>query len=216
MSSKQDRAELLQGTLDLIVLRALSMMGPLHAFGLASRLEQVSHHPLLLNQGTLYPALVRLEQFYPFPAAALRQALAPYADETPAVWVQEEPENMGAWRYLKILQGDRLVNRFPLTHISRDESASPATGSRSSHELEQNELVKSYSEDAGSVGKTPPGSYVIMQDGKPKPTPDAQSWSSWVPGFSAVSFALDVGDVAMTVPDPELSPFGYHVIKRIK
>jgi PadR family transcriptional regulator, regulatory protein PadR len=54
--------ELLQGTLDLIVLRALSTMGPLHAYALASRLAQVSDHPLALNQGTLYPALVRLEQ----------------------------------------------------------------------------------------------------------------------------------------------------------
>ena len=57
-----DRVELLQGTLDLIVLRALSTMGPQHAYGLASRLEQVAEHPLMLNQGTLYPALVRLEQ----------------------------------------------------------------------------------------------------------------------------------------------------------
>ena len=57
-----ERVELLQGTLDLIVLRALSTMGPLHAYGLASRLEQVAEHPLMLNQGTLYPALVRLEQ----------------------------------------------------------------------------------------------------------------------------------------------------------
>jgi PadR family transcriptional regulator len=54
--------ELLQGTLDLIILRALSTMGAQHAYGLAARLEQVSEHPLLLNQGTLYPALVRLEQ----------------------------------------------------------------------------------------------------------------------------------------------------------
>ena len=53
--------ELLQGTLDLIVLRALSTMGQQHAYGLASRLEQVAEHPLMLNQGTLYPALVRLE-----------------------------------------------------------------------------------------------------------------------------------------------------------
>jgi PadR family transcriptional regulator, regulatory protein PadR len=53
--------ELLQGTLDLIVLRALSTMGPLHAYALATRLEQVPDHPLTLNQGTLYPALVRLE-----------------------------------------------------------------------------------------------------------------------------------------------------------
>jgi PadR family transcriptional regulator PadR len=54
--------ELLQGTLDLIVLRALETMGPQHAYGLAARLAQVSDHPLTLNQGTLYPALVRLEQ----------------------------------------------------------------------------------------------------------------------------------------------------------
>ena len=56
------RVELLHGTLDLIVLRALATMGPLHAYALASRLEQVAEHPLMLNQGTLYPALVRLEQ----------------------------------------------------------------------------------------------------------------------------------------------------------
>lgn len=62
MSSKDTPVELLQGTLDLIVLRALSTMGPLHAYALATRLAQVSDHPLSLNQGTLYPALVRLEQ----------------------------------------------------------------------------------------------------------------------------------------------------------
>ena len=56
------KVELLQGTLDLIVLRALSTMGPQHAYGLTARLEQVAEHPLELNQGTLYPALVRLEQ----------------------------------------------------------------------------------------------------------------------------------------------------------
>lgn len=60
MASKQS-VELLQGTLDLIVLRALDTMGPLHAYALATRLAQVSDHPLSLNQGTLYPALVRLE-----------------------------------------------------------------------------------------------------------------------------------------------------------
>jgi transcriptional regulator len=62
MPSGQGRNVLLQGSLDLIVLRALATMGPLHAYALATRLEQVSDHPFTLNQGTLYPALVRLEQ----------------------------------------------------------------------------------------------------------------------------------------------------------
>jgi PadR family transcriptional regulator PadR len=52
----------LQGTLDLIVLRALETMGPQHAYSLATRLVQVADDPLVLNQGTLYVALVRLEQ----------------------------------------------------------------------------------------------------------------------------------------------------------
>jgi transcriptional regulator len=58
---RKDRVELLQGTLDLIVLRALATMGAQHAYGLAARLEQVARPSLTLNQGTLYPALVRLE-----------------------------------------------------------------------------------------------------------------------------------------------------------
>jgi transcriptional regulator len=61
-SGEKARLELLQGTLDLIVLQALATMGPQHAYALATRLEQVADHPFSLNQGTLYPALVRLEQ----------------------------------------------------------------------------------------------------------------------------------------------------------
>jgi transcriptional regulator len=62
MSSEEQRIELLQGSLDLIVLRTLATMGPLHAYAIATRLEQISEYPLDLNLGTLYPALVRLEQ----------------------------------------------------------------------------------------------------------------------------------------------------------
>jgi PadR family transcriptional regulator, regulatory protein PadR len=60
-SEEGTRVEVLQGTLDLIILQALSTMGPQHAYGLAARLKQVSDYPLPLNQGTLYAALVRLE-----------------------------------------------------------------------------------------------------------------------------------------------------------
>ncbi len=57
-----DKSDVLHGTLDLMVLKTLEMMGPLHGYRLARRIEQVSDAALALNQGTLYPALVRLEQ----------------------------------------------------------------------------------------------------------------------------------------------------------
>jgi transcriptional regulator len=56
------RGEVLQGTLDLIVLQTLHALGPLHGYGIAMRIQQVSEDLLKLNQGTLYPALLRLEQ----------------------------------------------------------------------------------------------------------------------------------------------------------
>ena len=58
----EDKPDVLQGTLALLVLRTLDTLGPLHGYGIARRIEQVSGNKLALNQGTLYPALLRLEQ----------------------------------------------------------------------------------------------------------------------------------------------------------
>jgi PadR family transcriptional regulator len=60
--SSQDKADVLQGTLDLLVLKTLDALGPMHGWGIAQRIEQLSSSALSLNQGTLYPALLRLEQ----------------------------------------------------------------------------------------------------------------------------------------------------------
>jgi transcriptional regulator len=58
----EQKSDVLQGTLDLMVLKTLETMGPLHGYGIARRIEQVSGNSLTLSQGTIYPALLRLEQ----------------------------------------------------------------------------------------------------------------------------------------------------------
>jgi PadR family transcriptional regulator, regulatory protein PadR len=59
---ERPKADVLQGTLDLMVLQTVAMLGPLHGYAIAARLEQVSNGALQLNMGTLYPGLMRLEQ----------------------------------------------------------------------------------------------------------------------------------------------------------
>jgi 2-oxoglutarate dehydrogenase E1 component len=86
-------------------------------------------------------AIIRLEQLYPLHPAVLEQSLAGCPEHTPVLWVQEEPANMGAWRYLHEKFGKKLFNRFPFAPVSRFESASPATGSARAHKLEQANLV---------------------------------------------------------------------------
>jgi len=58
----ENKPDILQGTLDLMVLKSLESMGPLHGYGIARRIEQVSGQTIILNQGTIYPALLRMEQ----------------------------------------------------------------------------------------------------------------------------------------------------------
>ena len=86
-------------------------------------------------------AVVRIEQLYPWPDPALRASLERYPDATEVVWVQDEPENMGAWSFAHGRLHRLLRDRFTLTHVSRAESASPATGSAALHQLEQEDLL---------------------------------------------------------------------------
>jgi len=92
--------------------------------------------------------IIRLEQLYPFPEAALQAALAPYPPGTPALWVQEEPENMGAWRFLRARFGESLLGKYPLGGIRRPASPSPATGSLRIHKKDQKYLVAQAFADA--------------------------------------------------------------------
>ena len=86
-------------------------------------------------------ALVRIEQFYPMDPAQVVEALSKYPTGTPVYWYQDEPSNMGAWQFIKMRWGDDIMKSYPLSLISRPESASPATGSLRSHKLEERDLL---------------------------------------------------------------------------
>jgi 2-oxoglutarate dehydrogenase E1 component len=86
-------------------------------------------------------AIVRIEQLYPFPEALLRSTLAGYPEGIPAIWVQEEPENMGACHFLVHRFHNRLFDQFDFRIVARAASASPATGSATVHRREQAELL---------------------------------------------------------------------------
>jgi 2-oxoglutarate dehydrogenase E1 component len=97
-------------------------------------------------------AILRIEQLYPLYPQTLSQALSPYPEGTPVIWVQEEPENMGAWRYLRVRFGERLLGRHPFQGVHRPASSTPATGSASSHKLEQKQLIaKAFGERTSEV-----------------------------------------------------------------
>ena len=86
-------------------------------------------------------AVVRVEQLYPWPEQALGEVLEHYPGAREVVWLQEEPENMGAWNFVHARLHRLLRDRYTLRHVSRAESASPATGSGALHQLEQADLL---------------------------------------------------------------------------
>jgi 2-oxoglutarate dehydrogenase E1 component len=93
-------------------------------------------------------ALVRLEQFYPFPAKKLKEIFATYKNATQIFWTQEEPKNMGGWNFVEPLLREIKPENMSLKYVGRVSSASPATGSYAIHNLEQKEIVeKSFSDE---------------------------------------------------------------------
>ncbi len=87
-------------------------------------------------------AVVRVEQIYPWPLQSLTAVFERYPDATEVVWLQEEPENMGAWSFVHARLHACLPERLRLRHVSRAESASPAIGSTALHQLEQADLLR--------------------------------------------------------------------------
>ncbi|CAN5680602.1 multifunctional oxoglutarate decarboxylase/oxoglutarate dehydrogenase thiamine pyrophosphate-binding subunit/dihydrolipoyllysine-residue succinyltransferase subunit [soil metagenome] len=87
-------------------------------------------------------AIVRIEQLYPFPDEQLTAIFDKYPNATSLCWVQEEPENMGAWTFMHDRLHRILPDRLELSHAARYESASPATGSMQVHAQEQEDLME--------------------------------------------------------------------------
>jgi 2-oxoglutarate dehydrogenase E1 component len=96
-------------------------------------------------------AIVRLEQFYPFPAEKLKEVFAAYPNATQLFWTQEEPQNMGGWLFVQ-QRLEEIRGNLSLRYVGRAASASPATGSYTIHNLEQARLVNdSLIEDSDEV-----------------------------------------------------------------
>lgn len=85
--------------------------------------------------------IIRIEQIYPLKRNRIPDIVGKYPEGTPVCWVQEEPKNMGAWSYWRLRFGDRLMERYPFSVISRPSSTSPASGSHGAYEMEQEEIV---------------------------------------------------------------------------
>lgn len=92
------------------------------------------------QRGITDVAILRLEQLFPY-NHELNDALAPYAEGTKLVWVQEEPINYGSWYYINATLPQAIGGRFPVSVVGRSPSASPATGSKASHTFEQKRLI---------------------------------------------------------------------------
>jgi len=87
-------------------------------------------------------AVVRVEQLYPWPFTYVEESVATYPNATEVVWVQEEPENMGPWTFVKGKLYESFEESHAIRRVSRAESSSPATGSATKHNMEQSDVVE--------------------------------------------------------------------------
>jgi 2-oxoglutarate dehydrogenase complex dehydrogenase (E1) component-like enzyme len=132
-------------TIDPAVVERVVLCTGKVAFDVLSRREE-----LLAGKGELPDpgidpaavAVVRVEQLYPWPQERLGALLDRYPSARQVTWLQEEPENMGAWSFVHGRLHRLVRDRFALSHVSRAESASPATGSAAMHALEQEDLLR--------------------------------------------------------------------------
>jgi len=136
---------------DLEQGRFLSVIDDEDARGRASGIERV-----VLCSGKVYVDLIasdrraaannvaicRVEQLYPFPKIALNELLGRYPSVRDVVWLQEEPENMGAWQFMHPLLEELIGDRCPLRYIGRTRSSSPSEGSAAWHHLNQKKLAE--------------------------------------------------------------------------
>ena len=103
--------------------------------------EAFARRALLGDDQAAAVAILRVEQVYPWPLNEIDEALAAYPNATELVWLQEEPENMGAWPFAHHQFHRIMRDRLTLRHVARAESASPATGSHLIHVTEQSDLL---------------------------------------------------------------------------
>ena len=103
---------------------------------------KVAHEAIARRDATGAPvAVLRMEQLYPWPADRLAELVTKYANTESLVWLQEEPRNMGAWRFAKRYLFEGYASRLFVRAATRPESASPATGSAAVHKQEQEQLL---------------------------------------------------------------------------
>jgi 2-oxoglutarate dehydrogenase E1 component len=94
------------------------------------------------ERGSSQVAVVRVEQLYPWPFGGVEAIVSSYPNASEIVWLQEEPENMGSWNFVKGKFYEHYDDTHKIERVSRYESGSPATGSAAVHAQEQAELIE--------------------------------------------------------------------------